>query len=309
MSGLHTVLGATGGAGRAIAEELVRQGHRVRSVNRSGSPLPGAAEVVAADIETAEGAATAVLGSDVVYLAAQPPYDKWEGRFPAMLRNVLAAVERHGAKLVMVDNLYMYGPGSSPMTEDSPMRADDKKGKVRIEMVEILDAAIARGVRVTSGRASDYFGPDSGNSTVTALAIERALEGKAPRWMGRTDVAHSVAYLPDVARAYVTLGTDERADGHHWILPHIATVTGAKFLDAVTGAAGLPASNGRISKPLLMMAAPFHAISRESLGIYYQWDQPFVADSSRFESTFGPFDRTPLTEAVTVTLGAQREEA
>ena len=309
MSGLHTVLGATGGAGRAIAEELIRQGYRVRSVNRSGSPLSGATEVVAADIETAGGAITAVEGSDAVYLAAQPPYDKWEGRFPAMLRNVLDAVERSGAMLVMVDNLYMYGPGSSPMTEGTPMRADDKKGKVRIEMVEILDAAIARGVRVTSGRASDYFGPDSGNSTITALAIEPVHKGKAPKWMGRTDVAHSLAYLPDVARAYVTLGTDDRADGHHWVLPHIATVTGAEFLDAITTAAGLPASKGRISKPMLMMAAPFHAISRESLGIYYQWDQPFIADSGRFESTFGPFERTPLTEAVAETVGAQQQVA
>ncbi len=252
---------------------------------------------------------TAVSESDVVYLAAQPPYDKWVGRFPAMLHNVLAAVEHHGAKLVMVDNLYMYGPGSSPMTEASPMKAADKKGKVRIEMVEILDAAIARGVRVTSGRASDYFGPDSGNSVVTALAIEPAIAGKAPKWMGRTDVAHSLAYLPDVARAYVTLGTDERADGHHWVLPHIATVTGAEFLGLVTRTAKLPASKGRISKPMLMMAAPFHPISRESLGVFYQWDQPFVADASRFESTFGPFESTPLARAVATTLGAQPQVA
>ncbi|MDH3248854.1 MAG: NAD-dependent epimerase/dehydratase family protein [Acidimicrobiia bacterium] len=303
MSTLHTVLGATGGAGRAIAEELIRQGKRVRTVNRSGSPLPGAEETLAADIETADGAAEAVAGSDVVYLAAQPPYDEWQGRFPAMLDNVIDAVERDGAKLVMVDNLYMYGPGSSAMAEDTPMRAGDKKGRVRIEMVEMLDAAIDRGVRVTSGRASDYFGSGSGNSAVTALAIEPALERKAPRWMGRTDVAHSLAYLPDVARAYVALGTHERAHGHHWVLPHVATVTGAEFLDLITTAAGLPASKGRISKPMLMMAAPFHTISRESLGVYYQWDQPFVADSSRFESAFGPFESTPLAEAVAQTLG------
>ncbi len=309
MSGLHTVLGATGGAGRAIAEELIRRGHRVRSVNRAGTPLPGAEEAVAADVETQEGAMKAVSGSGVVYLAAQPPYEKWEGRFPAMLRNVLEAVERHGAKLVMVDNLYMYGPGSSPMTEASPMKADDKKGKVRIEMVEILDAAIARGVRVTSGRASDYFGPHGANSTISILALDPASEGKAPKWMGRTDVAHSLAYLPDVARAYVTLGTDARADGRHWVLPHIATVTGAEFLGLVTQAARLPASNRRISKPMLMMAAPFHPVSSESLGIYYQWEQPFVADASRFESTFGPFERTPLAEAVTESLGVQTEVA
>lgn len=303
MSKLHTVLGATGGAGRAIAEELIRQGHPVRAVNRTGTELQGAEETMAADVETAEGAFTAIEGSDVVYLAAQPPYDEWVGRFPAMLRNVIDAVEPRGAKLVMVDNLYMYGPGASPMTEDTPMRAADKKGKVRIEMVEILDAAIARGVRVTSGRASDYFGGHGGTSAIIALATEPAVAGKAPRWMGRTDVAHSVAYLPDVARAYVILGTDERADGHHWVLPHAATVTGSEFLYLVTKAAGMPASRRRISKPMLMMAAPFQAITRESLGVYYQWNEPFVADSSQFESTFGPFESRPLADAVAETLG------
>jgi nucleoside-diphosphate-sugar epimerase len=298
MSTLHTVLGATGGAGRSIVEELIRQGHTVRAVNRSGGATDRAAETVAADIETAAEALAAVEGSDVVYLAAQPPYDKWEGRFPRMLGNVIDAVERRGAKLVMVDNLYMYGPGSSPMTEETPMRASDTKGKVRIEMVEMLDAAIARGVRVTSGRASDYFGPHGGNSTISALAIEPARNGKSPKWMGRLDMAHSVASLPDVAKAYVVLGTDDRADGHHWVLPHAATVTGQEFLDAVTTAARLPASARRISKPMLYMAAPFHAMSRESLGVYYQWTEPFVADSSRFDSTFGPIDCT-LFEAAT----------
>jgi nucleoside-diphosphate-sugar epimerase len=309
MSTLHTVLGATGGAGRSIAEELIRQGHRVRSVNRSGSHLTGTEEAIAADIETADGALKAVAGSDVVYLAAQPPYEKWQGRFQNMLRNVIDAVERHGAKLVMVDNLYMYGPGSSPMTEASPMRASDKKGRVRIEMVEMLDAATARGVRVTSGRASDYFGAHGENSAITSLAIEPARTGKAPKWMGRTDVAHSVAYLPDVARAYVILGTDDRADGLHWILPHCDTVTGAEFLEAVTTAAGLPASSGRISKPMLYMAAPFHTMSREGLGVHYQWSEPFVADSSRFESTFGPFETTPLATAVGETLSTQTATA
>ncbi len=302
MTALHTVLGATGGAGRAIAEELIRQGHRVRTVNRSGSEIEGASETVGADIETPEGARAAVAGSEVVYLAAQPPYDDWRDRFPAMLGSALGAAEEHGAKLVMVDNLYMYGPGSSPMTEDTPMRATDKKGTVRIEMVEMLDNGIARGVRVTSGRASDYFGPDSGNSTVTALAIEPALEGKAPKWMGRTDVPHSLAYLPDVARAYVVLGTDSRADGSHWVLPHIAPVTGAEFLDLVKKTADIPSSRTRISKPMLLMAAPFHAMSRESLGVYYQWNSPFVADSSRFESTFESFETTPLEQAIAETV-------
>ena len=49
-----------------------------------------------------------------------------------MMNRVLEAAEAAGARrLVMVDNLYAYGPGSSPMTERSPQSATDTKGRTR----------------------------------------------------------------------------------------------------------------------------------------------------------------------------------
>jgi nucleoside-diphosphate-sugar epimerase len=308
-SNLHTVLGASGGAGNAIARALHDAGLPVRAVNRSGrADLPDTIERRAADVTTEAGAAAAADGSAVVYMAAQPPYHRWPEEFPGMLERVIDATATAGAKLVMVDNLYGYGPGTGTMTEDTPERATDRKGTVRRTMTRtLLDAHRAGRLRVAVGRASDYYGPRADNSGITVLAIEPvAAEGKTIRWTGSLDAPHSVAYLPDIARAYVILGTDERADGGVWILPHGAPVTGRAFLDTVNRALPEPRKTGLISKTMLRLAAPFHRISRETLDILFQWTDPFVADDTRFQETFGHFETTPLDRAVADTVAWYR---
>lgn len=302
--GLHVVLGASGGAGNAIARALDEEGLPVRAVNRSGAAeLPEGIEIVAADITTVDGAERAVQGAGVVYMAAQPPYHRWPDEFPRMLERVIDATAAVGAKLVMVDNLYAYGPTTGTMTEQTPERATDRKGKVRREMTRtLLDAHEAGRVRVAIGRASDYFGPRADTSAITALAIEPAAADKTIRWTGSLDEAHAVAYLPDIARAYVALGRSEDADGQIWILPHGAPVSGREFLDLVNQAATKPLKTGVVPPSVLRIASPFHKISKETLGIVYQWTSPFVVDDAKFQQAFGPFATTPLDEAVRDTV-------
>ena len=179
-SNVHVVLGSTGGAGNAISRALHDADLRVRAVNRSGkADLPTGIELLAADITTTAGITAALDGAAVVYMAAQPQYHRWAEEFPAMLQNVIDGTAAAGAKLVMVDNLYGYGPGAGIMTEDTPEQATDKKGAVRREMTESLLAAHRSGkLRVAIGRASDYFGSRADNSGITALAIEPTAAGK-----------------------------------------------------------------------------------------------------------------------------------
>lgn len=307
--GLHVVLGSTGGAGNAIARALAESGHAVRAVNRSGrADLPHHIETMAADIASPTDAARAVEGAAVVYMAAQPAYHRWPQEFPGMLTQVIDATAGAGAKLVMIDNLYGYGPGAGTMHEDTPERATDAKGRLRRTMTEqLLDAHRSDRLTVAIGRAADYFGPRADNSAITALAIEPAAAGKRIRWTGALDVPHSAAYLPDIARAFVTLGTDDRADGSIWILPHAAPLTGRQFLALVNAALPEPVKTGVISTLMLRLAAPFHKISKETLDIAYQWTEPFVVDDSRFRSTFGPVATTPMDEAVRNTVEWYRQ--
>lgn len=306
---LHVVLGASGGAGNAIARALHEAGLPVRGVNRrAGADLPADIEQTPADITSAPGAAAAVRGASVVYLAAQPPYHRWPQEFPAMVETVLGATADAGAKLVMVDNLYAYGPCPDPMSERTPQRATDRKGKVRAAIAERLLQAHAQGVLpVTIGRASDYFGPRADNSTVTALAIEPAVAGRTIRWTGALDRPHAVAYLPDIARAYVTLGTRAEADGRTWILPHAPAPTGREFLSLVNASLPEPVKTGELSTGMLRVAAPLHRMSREMLGIAYQWTAPYEVDDSNFREAFDPFGTTPLAEAIAATVAWYRQ--
>jgi nucleoside-diphosphate-sugar epimerase len=301
---LHVVLGAGGGAGNAIVRALHEAGLPVRAVNRSGSAdVPEGIERMAADITTDDGIARAVSGASVIYMAAQPPYHRWPEEFPQMLDRVIEGAAAAGAKLVMVDNLYGYGPGAGTMAEDTPERATDRKGAVRRRMTEtLLDAHRSGKLRVAIGRASDYFGPRADNSGITALAIEPVAAGKTIRWTADLDAPHSAAYLPDIARAYVTLGSSDKADGEIWILPHAAPVTGRRFLELVNAALPAPLKTGIISKTMLRLASPFHKISKESLGVLYQWEEPFVVDDGKFQRIFGPFEVTPLDQAVRITV-------
>ncbi|MDX1747268.1 MAG: hypothetical protein R3324_15130, partial [Halobacteriales archaeon] len=130
-----------------------------------------------------------------------------------------------------------------------------------------------------------------------------AARGKTIRWVGSLDAPHSVAYLPDVARAFVTLGTSSDADGDTWILPHGDPVTGRRFLDLVNAGLPEPVKTGLVTTTMLRLAAPFHRISRETLDIAYQWTEPFVVDDTRFRVVFGPLRTTPLDEAVRATVG------
>jgi NAD(P)-dependent dehydrogenase (short-subunit alcohol dehydrogenase family) len=107
-SQLHVVLGATGGVGQALVQELAAQGAQVRAVNRTGHALaPAGVEVMAADLSNRESTRTACQGATVVSHCAGLPYHQWATYMPVWLDNVIATVSATGATLVYIDNPYM----------------------------------------------------------------------------------------------------------------------------------------------------------------------------------------------------------
>ena len=60
----------------------------------------------------------ATRGARVVYQTLNPPYAAWVEQFPGLQAGVLAAAEAHGARLVSMENVYMYGrPAGRALTE------------------------------------------------------------------------------------------------------------------------------------------------------------------------------------------------
>jgi nucleoside-diphosphate-sugar epimerase len=304
---LHVVFG-TGQVGNALAAHLAGLGIAVRAVSRHRPASLAGVDWRAADAADPEAAADAAKGASVIYQCLNAPYTQWPERFPPLQRGVLAAAERTGALLVTLENLYGYGPaGGKPMTEDLPLAAAGVKGRARAAMTaELLAAADAGRVRVAIGRASDFFGPGvTEGSTLGERVFGNALAGRRADFIGNTALPHTYSYVPDIAAGLATLGTDTRAAGQVWHLPGPATVTTRELLDLVAAEVGRPVAVRSLPKLAVRALGLVNPMLRELAEISYEFDEPFVLDTSKYESAFGAAG-TPLATAVAATVAWYR---
>jgi nucleoside-diphosphate-sugar epimerase len=313
--GLHVVLGARGGIGGAVVRELVGQGRRVRAVTRNGdagvseTPLPPASyEDWACDLTDPARLRRACAGAAVVYHCARPAYTRWWNEFEPLNRAVMDAVGAAGARLVYADNLAMYEPGSSPLTEESPATAGTKKGSLRARLAtELLEEHAHGRLRVVIARAADYFGPYGVRCALGRRFFTDLLAGRRTQWFKSLDQPHSLSYLPDLARAFVLLGTREEADGQVWHTPVCAPVTGRELIAAAARVAGVKPRPALLKEGTVTFYGIFVPTFREYPELAYQWDAPFVSDAGKFLKAFGPFAVTPLDEALEATVAWYRK--
>ncbi|TJZ42222.1 NAD-dependent epimerase/dehydratase family protein [Streptomyces piniterrae] len=305
---LHVVIGF-GPAGAATARLLVEKGHSVRVVTRSGrSPEPGI-EHVALDATDSARLIEATRGAAAIHSCAAPPYHRWASEWPPLASSLCAAAEATGAVLVMLGNLYGYGPVDGPLTEELPLAATGPKGRVRAAVWEqALDLHEQGRIKAVEVRASDFFGPgvtDGGH--LAARVMPRLLRGKPVATLGDPDAPHSWSYLPDVARTLVRVADEERAWGRAWHVPTAPARSTREMVDRLATRSGTgPVAVRRLSPAVLGVVSLFSPLIRELKEIRYQFDRPFVMDSSACEAAFA-VSATPVDEQVEATVEWWRE--
>ena len=305
----HVVFGS-GQVGRALVGRLAGLGRSVRVVSRKRpAQLPKGVEWRGADAMDADAAIDAAAGARVIYQCLNAPYAKWPELFPPLQRSVLNAAERHGALLVSLENLYGYGPTSGvPMTEDLPLAAMTVKGRTRAAMTgELLTARDAGRVHIAIGRASDFFGAGVTESTLGERVFANALAGRRADFIGDPDLLHTYSYVPDVAAGLATLGTDERAIDEVWHLAGPETVTTRQILDLVAAHVGHPVGVRSVSKPVVRALGLFNPMLRALVEMIYEFEEPFVLDTTKYRTTFG-VEGTALSTAIAATVEAYRAE-
>lgn len=305
MSVKYVVLG-TGAIGRAVTEELVKRGEAVRMVNRSGKTdeVPAGVEVVASDLYDPAKVREVTRGAKVVYQAAQPNYNQWPEKFPLLQKSIIDGLTGSDTKLVIVENLYMYGDTEGkPITEDTPYHAHTRKGRARAEISRAAFNAHKGGrVRVTSARGGNFFGPWGTDSTMGGRAFYPLLRGKPAQLIGRTDVPHSHTYLKDFGKALVILGEWDEADGQVWHVPNDQpTMTQGELVRLFAEEAAVEPKISSMGKLMMAMGGLFIPEAKETVEMMYEFDKPFIVDSSKFEKTFG-MKATPIREAIRETV-------
>lgn len=306
----HVVFG-TGQVGRPVVEQLVALGHDVVAVNHNGQGhLPGAT-IIGGDATDPEFTQQVCVGADVAYFCLNAMnYERWDQEFPPLQRGVLAGAASAGARLVVLDNLYSYGPPNGrPLVETMAANPTSKKSATRAAMTEELLAAHASGeVEVVIGRASDYFGPGAMRSALGETVFGTALDGKTAQVMGNPDQPHSYSYTPDVAAALITLGTRPEAVGQIWHLPVAEPRTTRQIIEQVYGLAGTKPRTLAAGRTTLRLVGLFKPAMKEYLHTLYQFSDPWIVDDSKFRAAFGG-QATPLDEALSTTLEWYRTHA
>jgi nucleoside-diphosphate-sugar epimerase len=305
MSELHVVLG-TGAIGRATTEELIKRGKTVRMVNRTGKmeEIPDGVEVVASDLYDPANVRKVARGAKVVYQCSQPNYNEWPEKFPPLQDAIINGLTDSGVKLVIVENLYMYGAmNGKPLYENMPHKALTRKGKTRSEMSKAALAAHATGkVRVAIARGSDFFGPWGLSSTMGERVFYPLLAGKAAQATGRLDLPHTHTYTRDFGRALVILGERDEADGQVWHVPNdMPGITQGELIKLFAEVANVEPKMTGMGKFMMWLGGLFVHEAKETVEMMYEFDQPFIVDSSKFEKTFG-MKATPIREAIKETV-------
>lgn len=290
MNGPIVVLGY-GAVGRATAHALAARGDQICIAQRSRpTDLPAQATFRSCDVLDAQSIRQAIEGASQVVLAVGFPYDSrvWRTAWPKTMTNVVEACAQTGARIVFVDNLYMLGPQREPRREDMPLTKRGQKPAILAQVTRIwMKAAAAGRIRMAALRCTDFYGPGVPASHLGASAFGALAQGKPAMLVVPADIHHDFAYVPDIARAVITLlDAPDDAFGQVWNMPCAPTRTPREIL-----ALGAKALNVKLKVravplwllPVLGLAVRF---MREVADVSFTFDRPYVVDATKFTRRF-----------------------
>jgi nucleoside-diphosphate-sugar epimerase len=292
---MYTILGAGGAIANEVSKVLAFHNIPHTLVSRNPKALPGAL-TKAADINDPGQANEVIKGSSIVILCVGLKYDLriWEKQWPVIMTNVINACKTHNARLIFFDNVYMLGKVSGHMTETTPVTPVSKKGALRAKIAtQLMDEAKAGDIKAIIARSADFYGPDCKTSVLNSLVFDRMAKGKTAQWIGDDKAEHSFTFTPDCGKAIWLLSQNEDAWNQVWHLPTAApALTGKQIIQLAATSFGVPGKHSSIGKGMIGTLGIFMRLMHELKEMYYQYDSPYIFDSSKFNNAF---NFTPTT--------------
>jgi len=308
-NGLVTIFGY-GPTGEATADRLRARGTPIRVVQRKRpANLPAGVEFMACDALDAGQVLRAMTGAEQAVITVGFEYkgDVWKQAWPKAMANFLAAAEATGARIVHIDNMYMYGPQDAPLHEDMPLTAYGKKPAARAEVTAMwMKAARGRRVRWAALRAPDFYGPGVDRSHIGETGLGLIAQDKSALLLMSPDRPHAFAYVPDIARAAVSLlDAPDDAFNQAWHVPCAPTRTPRQLLQIGADALGQQLKVLAMPTLTLRLAGIFSPFLRECVEMRFTWNRPYHVDATKFSRRFWS-DATPFEVGIPATVRAFR---
>lgn len=311
MQNKALVLGASGSFGGAMALVLLERGWQVtglvRDPTRLGALRAAGMAVVKGNAQDCEALSLAAAGAQVIVHGVNYPYPQWIPHMQTVTDKVIAVAREAGARIVFPGNVYGFGAQTlHPLAETAAVAPNGRKGRLRVKLEQALHEATIDGrAQVLIVRAGDYFGPTVRNGYVDRL-FGYARRGKPMQALGRLDVPHQWAYVPDLARA--TADLLEQATLQPFEVVHFkGDVVGSQrqFLGLIARLADAPDLRvQRLPWWMLRAAGLFDPLMREVVEMRYLFDRAVIIDDPRRRELLPHFTATPLPRAVQDTLAS-----
>ena len=312
------ILGANGRFGQAATQAFAQAGWRVLAQMRRAPVAPLPAGAIALALPLADTAALCAQAGTVhaVVHAVNPVYTRWNAEAMPALQQGMAAAQALGALFMLPGNVYNFGETMPPLlAEDTPQRASNDKGRMRVAMENALrdrsaqDSAqgSTQGLRSVVIRAGDFYGCGSGSWLDQAI-VKSIRQGKLV-YPGPLDLPHAWAYLPDLARAFVAAAARPPLQAFETLHFTGHTLTGRELLAALQAAAetlGLRPSRGwrtgNMPWSLIRAVGLMHPPWRELARMSYLWRVPHALSGDALARAVGPLQATPLQQALRASL-------
>lgn len=204
--------------------------------------------------------------------------------------------------MVFPANVWIYGRGSPSdhIDEDRAPTPISERGRLRASMERELRES---GIPFAMVRLPEFYGPYV--VTLTALVVRAALEGRRAWWPGPLDHEIELVYMPDGARALVTVGCDDEAQGKVFHLPGART-TARAFAAKVFEACGHAPKITGVPTLALRTVGLFDASVRGAADVAHLWTHPILLDGTRYRARYGDVPVTDLDLGIAATLDWHR---
>ena len=301
MIGTVLVLGY-GAVGKATVAQLLAEGHEVKVAQRKRPvDLPMGVDFTEVDVLDAAQVNAALKNVTQVVVALGFEYNSkhWKTVWPRAMRNLLDACALHGTRMLFIDNLYMYGEQNQPLREDMPLTTTGIKPAVRAEITRMwMEASRAGKVKVAALRSSDFYGPGVLLSLIGEAGFGALAKGKTAQLVMAPDLQHDFTYVPDIARAAMTLlEAPDKDYGQAWHVPNAPTKTPREIIALAAASLNVAPKLSAIPKFLLPVIGLFVPFLREFREMNHQNYKDYRVDSSKFAARFWS-DATPFEVGV-----------
>ncbi len=264
-------------------------------------------EIEEGDVTDLEKLKEVAKDKQFIFHGINYPYNLWEGNMKKATENVIEAALQNKATIIFPGNIYEFG-NVKEITEDKVANPQTKKGKIRLELFDMLKQAADEGkCKVIFVRLPDFFGPNVTNGLIKPV-FANAAKKKPVNWLVTADVPHQFVFTPDAGRVMYLLSKKKDLPAfanYNFGGYEVASVKElAKMISSITGG---PDKVNVIPKWMIGILALFNPVVKEIKENFYMFENNVRLNDEKLKKDLPEFRPTPIEEALRETVEWFRE--